>query len=117
MAIEWQQTPAELADNINAWGDLVRTNVGLKVADVGIEAQNNMRANRPWQDETGNAKRGLHTQVSQAGEEIVLFFIHGAEYGIHLELGRGGRYAVVWPTLTATIPRLKKALTGAANER
>lgn len=61
--------------------------------------QNWMRDNASWTDRTGNARQSLHTEVTQLTNEIVLLMAHGVDYGVHLELGFSGRYAIIGPAL------------------
>lgn len=63
------------------------------------EIQNWMRDNAAWTDRTGNARQSLHTEVFNLTSEIALMLAHGVEYGIHLELGFSGRYAIIGPAL------------------
>jgi hypothetical protein len=80
----------------------------LQAVTAGIEAialkwapeiQNWMRDNAPWTDRTGNARQSLHTEVHNLVNEIVLVMAHGVDYGVHLELGFSGRYAIIGPAL------------------
>lgn len=47
-----------------------------------------------------------------APHRLVLVFAHSMGYGVSLELGHGGRYAIVMPTLEANIPVLQAGLNG-----
>ena len=59
-----------------------------------------LRANAPWQDRTGNARRGLRAvPVDMRQDAAALLLIHSVRYGAALELRHAGRYAVISPTL------------------
>ena len=80
----------------------------LEAVNAGIEAiaqkwapeiQNWMRDNAVWTDRTGNARQSLHTEVLNLTSEIALMLAHGVSYGVNLEMGFSGRYAIIGPAL------------------
>ena len=82
----------------------------LQTALRGVEAiafkwapvvQNWMRDNAPWTDRTGNARQALHTEVHRLTTEVFLTMAHGVNYGVYLELGYSGRYAIIGPAIDA----------------
>ena len=76
-----------------------------------LEAQ--LRAEAPWQDVTGHARRSLRVEIeSVAGRVVVLYLVHGAEYGVQLELDNAGRLAVIRPVLFANAGKLQGLLQG-----
>ena len=125
--IVWAKRPEELSERIGDYGRLIVSRTGAAALDVARDAENEMKLRRPWNDISGNARRGLRTAVTGGGgrtatgqftnqREIYVYFIHTVEYGIRLELDHGGRYAIVIPTLQRTVPKLRKALKGVANK-
>lgn len=79
-----------------------------------------MKANRPWQDRSGNARNRLYGRPFFERSSPTVFEVgvtagHGMDYGIYLELGtrfmtRGpgpppGAYPIVNPTLADYAPR------------
>ncbi len=58
-----------------------------------------MATNAPWTDRTGDARRNLHAWVVSVAQGAILYVGHGVPYGVNLELGHQGRFAVLWPTL------------------
>lgn len=64
----------------------------------------------PWHDRTGNARRNLHAWSTPFGAVVYFYVAHGVPYGIQLELGYAGRYAVLWPTLRAAAPQILSGL-------
>jgi hypothetical protein len=71
-----------------------------------VEAR--LKHEAPWQDRTGNARRGLHAGVLEpAHGQFTLRAAHGDQvpYGIYLETAHQGRYAVLWPVLRTQWPR------------
>lgn len=69
------------------------------------------KENATWKDRTGNARQSLHTQVHEiAGTIVRLYLSHGVDYGLYLELGFAGRYAIIWPTIEAHLEQIKTML-------
>lgn len=112
LSVEWEKghTPEDLAKSVRRYGDQLIDRIAAAAEDAAVYGEGMMRLNRPWRDITGNARRGLRTQTVRTDDEIVIYFIHSVEYGVQLELGHGGRYAIIMPTLNDTIPRLRDAL-------
>lgn len=75
-----------------------------------------MRANHPWQNQTGEAESKLGVRVEEIETELVeLLLEHGAFHGWYLEginpatmreMMRGGQYAILAPTVDAFGPVL-----------
>lgn len=60
-----------------------------------------MKSNHPWRNRTGAAERGLkaNLQVSAKKYSQSIALSHGVYYGIYLEKGFGGIYAIIEPTI------------------
>lgn len=58
-----------------------------------------MRSNASWNDQTGNARSGLHTNTEHHGSEHRIIFAHSVSYGIWLEIRWSGRYAIILPAV------------------
>lgn len=74
-------------------------------ARAGMELEAGMVSNRakrirPWTDRTGNARRSIYGQAFETGNTIGLHTGIGVDYGVWLEVANGGRYAVVWNSVT-----------------
>ena len=56
------------------------------------------KSNRPWKDQTGNARIGLRgtSEVSESGARGVI--AHTVEYGPCLESNYGGKYSILRQT-------------------
>jgi hypothetical protein len=90
---------------------------GLSAGAQRVEAWE--RANHRWQNQTGNAERGLTCLVAdgaRGGQDgYRLVNLHGVPYGIYLEFAFQGRYAILreaiwrhWPgVLTDCARRVK----------
>lgn len=90
-----------------------RLEVGVQaVADTwGQQIQAEAQTNRRWQDRTGNARIGLRSYVdAKRGDGVTVYLTTQVVYGVQLELGHGGRYAIVMPTINANLPELREAI-------
>lgn len=60
-----------------------------------------MKANAPWRDRTGNARRSLHAEISVSMEAYILSVLYNDDiyYDILLEYAHGGKYAIIAPTI------------------
>jgi len=70
-----------------------------KSGKLAADMENKAKRSRTWTDQTGNARRSITgSHESKTGSIIVALAI-GVDYGKYLELGHGGRFAVVKPTI------------------
>jgi hypothetical protein len=66
-------------------------------------AEDYMKQNAPWTDQTGNARNGLAAEAfHKPMKEHVIVLAHQVPYGIWLEVRHEGRFAIVIPTLKKT---------------
>ena len=110
----WVKTPEHIARNAEQWAKDIPEKAADALRVVAVWAQNEMRDKARWRNVTGNARRGLRVEVDRQGKLITMYFIHSVEYGVHLELARAGRYAIIVPTMHRTIAEAKQALKGVA---
>lgn len=64
------------------------------------------KQNAPWSDQTGAARAGLETEVSDGLGEIYIDFAHTVEHGVWLEVIQSGRFAIIMPTLELFAARI-----------
>lgn len=76
--------------------------------DLGPEMVSFAKANAPWTDRTGDARRGLHAVVTQVAGAVRLTLAYTVFYGKFLEQNAGGKYAIVLPTVEMYARRLKE---------
>lgn len=117
--IRWVKPPSELAAAIDKYGDKVLIAVAAVAQSVAAEMENTAKETATWSDRTGNARTGLFgtAEADFAGHLVVLYLSHGAtiDYGATLELGHGGRYAVIARTMQAHYGELMDMLQGIFN--
>lgn len=78
-----------------------------------------MKANAPWKDRTGNARRGLSAKAKLKGtiiKNVEIELSHGVWYGYRLEQWFNQRYQIIWPTARAMGPELMKECNGYLNK-
>lgn len=64
-----------------------------------------MRANAPWTDQTGDARRELRAEVLDiTGKAVLILLRHGVDYGVYLETMQAGRFAILGPALDTWAP-------------
>jgi len=109
--IVWTTPPEVLARNIEAYGDRMIKAV-YAVAEYCAQAiQDDAKRNASWQDRTGNARLMLQGEVDKFSEEVVvIYLVHGMDYGKWLELANGGKYKIIMPTLEAHYNRVMAML-------
>lgn len=69
-----------------------------------------MKRGAPWQDQTGNARSGLHTSTEHSPKLHRIIFAHSVPYGIWLEVRWSGRYQIIVPTIKAEGAKLMALL-------
>lgn len=73
--------------------------------------QGMMQQGAPWTDHTGDARRSIYATPEQTDSGGVqgrtVHVGYGVAYGEDLELGRGGRYAIIRPALDVMFPALE----------
>jgi len=70
-----------------------------KAKTIAAKMENTAKNNRPWTDQTGNARRSITGSSDAKIGAIIIALAIGVEYGPPLELGMGGRYSIIKPTI------------------
>jgi len=84
-------------------------------AEIAAELEAEAKADAPWEDRTGEARRGLVGRAETSGGSVAIHLIHTVDYGVYLELkptGRGGRPIVI-PVLERNYARIMGAVAKA----
>jgi hypothetical protein len=76
-----------------------------------------MKANAPWNDQTGAARAGLRAEFigDRHVERLAIRMFHGVSYGIFLETRNAGKYAIIAPTLLDEGDRIMGEMRGLLN--
>jgi hypothetical protein len=67
----------------------------------GKELEAIARSRAIWADRTGNARRGISSDVENREHVVALSLFHTVDYGKWLELIQNGRFAIIGPTMDA----------------
>ena len=116
-SVRWSSPPAAMARRIAAAFDeaaALRSLADL-AAEIAAELEAEAKADAPWEDRTGEARRGLVGRAETRDGAVAIYLVHTAEYGVHLELkptGRGGRPIVI-PVLERNYARVMAAVAKA----
>lgn len=77
-----------------------------------------MKENAPWQDRTGDARKGLHVEEKESpGVLTELVFSHGEDvpYAVWLEIAHAGQYAIIAPAIDYWGPKLMQDIQRIVN--
>lgn len=104
----WQKTPEEAFTELaEEYTRAIHRGVFLLATRYAPEIERWMKANASWTDRTDNARQTLYAEVTDIiNSAVILFFGHGVDYGVFLELAHGGTYAIVTPALDHFMPRI-----------
>jgi len=91
MAVDVQ---AAMARCLNRFRDVVCT-------EYAVKAEQFAKANAPWKDRTGNARRLLTGEVIEESNVLGVRVKHRVEYGPQLEKAHSAKYAILKPTIEA----------------
>lgn len=100
--IEWK---GDLSGNLQTLGLRTKARMVATAKYVAPQIQSDMRSNASWQDQTGNARNGLFTQVQVDTNHVAIVLYHSVPYGIWLELRWSGKYAIITPSLAKWGPK------------
>lgn len=100
----------EVINNLEKWGMNKERNIKRAADVMATEVEKYAKANRPWTDRTGNARAGLKGVSVVSSTDVAIQLHHGVKYGLYLELGFAGRFAILKPTLDRYKPEIIRVL-------
>lgn len=98
-------SPEDILDNLVQYEARFESRAIRTAEELASDITEWMKANAPWTDRTGDARRLLHAEAIRSGilgqgRFITITFGHGdISYDIHLETMQAGRFAIVGPAL------------------
>lgn len=110
MTIRWTRPPSALIGPLQQRVAQIKEEIATIATVHALQLEADAKANRPWADDTGAARAGLIGRAFRSSRGMRIVLAHQVRYGWALELARGGRYAILWPTLVRSLPRLRVAL-------
>lgn len=102
-----------------------RRKIRQRLREYADEWTDYMKMNRPWQDQTGDARRSLavhltEREIGDARSSFTLTFGYldapRVYYGHFLEHARAGQYAIVNPTARIAALYISTAIVGVMNQ-
>lgn len=86
----------QVIKNLYKWATMKKAGIEGVSRVASLNTQNYARANKRWQDRTGNARAGLNGGYFWETPEILkLFIAHSVDYGVYLELANDRKYAIL----------------------
>ena len=111
MPLVWAQSPQLAFVQLSqGYEQAIHALVRGVIASYRPQIENWMRANAPWTDRSGNARRTLHTEYDEAGRVFTLWIAHGMDYGLWLEIRFAGRFAIIGPAIDHFAPQIMAEL-------
>lgn len=80
-----------------------------RLEGFAARAEQQAKEERPWTDQTVDARNGLRGEAFRDESEMGVRLMHTMEYGLYLETANDGKYAILKPTLDAVFPDIKAA--------
>jgi len=98
-------------EELRRWDKSKRKELGdVANREIAPMLERYAKANRPWKDRTGNARRGLTASSEMTASELVIRLAHTVPYGVFLELCQAGKYAILLPTMEKNRAELERIL-------
>lgn len=92
--------------NFERWQDRRHAAMVLLAEHWAARLEGQMKAEAPWTDRTGAARKGLRGEALEAPDRLSIILAHGVDYGVFLELAHDGKYAILWPTAQRYAPEV-----------
>lgn len=113
-SITWTRPVSAMAGDVAQIAARLMIAVERHMTMVAARILSWVRANHPWQNQTGAAEASFTVQALNGGMTILL--MHGVFYGIYLEYKHGGRWGVIPAAIEAGIPMVIQGLQAALAE-
>lgn len=112
VGVAWSGLDVIMA-NAASRGDAVYEEQKIAMEQAKNTAVEYMQQKAPWQDQTGDARRGLKGVVVHNDRDRVstLYLGHTEQYGIYLETRWGGKFQIIVPTLRIIGPTLQRRIS------
>lgn len=91
------------SDNVITWlnGPPFDEIAEAEFKQAGKQLEEIARSRAIWTDRTGDARRGISSDVENRDHIVALSLFHTVSYGKWLELIQSGRFAIIGPTIAA----------------
>lgn len=89
----------------------LKSQANLAAQEIATLLEGYAKAHHPWTPRTGATTVSIRGTVVEASEEIIRVVLSaGMDYDIYLELFHEGRWAWLWPAITANIDTIRAIL-------
>lgn len=102
---EWHNLTA-LMNMPEKFGEELLEKVEGHLQKLAEEIEKYAQENAPWEDQSGDARRGLHSVFRKGRDVFEIDLGYSVDYGFFLENHNGGEYAIVTPTLRLFAPQM-----------
>jgi hypothetical protein len=111
--IAWQGLDS-LSAGLHEYGERVERARQRAFDELAEEMEAWAKENAPWDDDTTDARQGLHAHAIHSGPRSVVWIAHSADvkYGIWLEIMQNGRFAILLPTVLHFAPQVGGKVAG-----
>lgn len=114
----WRTRPAIMAAATGRLADQMEASLMSDLTRVAADIEAYMKDNAPWQDRTGDARRGLQARANQTGKgNFSIIANHTVSYGGFLETGtsRMQPYPILGPALQSHYAEVRSVMDKAAS--
>jgi len=95
----------QVKQNMNDWLNRRLAMLQALGDHYAAKMEGEAKDNKPWVNRTGMAQKGLFGEARVAGDLLLVRIAHSVEYGVSLELGYQGKYAILQPTVQRNAPQ------------
>ena len=101
MGFKWETSPEKaFVPGFDKYAALIHSEISIIALRRAPEITDWMKQNATWKDDTGEARRTLHTEVEWVLNKMVSVVMdYGVDYGVWLAFARGGKYDIIAPAL------------------
>lgn len=91
-------------EGLAGYGESVAASLTDTLLHSAEKMEHDAKANRPWTDRTGNARRTMEGVFARDGDRFIAGVEGHMPYSVFLELGFDGRFSVLQETVNALAP-------------
>lgn len=114
----------KLRGNVSELKDDYERTINATMALTAVDGTAYMKQHARWRDDTGNrkdripgaARAGLKAVPELKGSHKSIWFLHGVDYGIWLEIKNNGKWQIIMPAVAEMGKRMMKSLRGSLSQ-
>lgn len=96
----------EVMSNLKDFPRKLKAALALDAQNISADMEEWAKANTPWTDQTGMARKYLQSHISWNNTDTLLVTLsHHVEYGVYLELANECKYAILEKALREYAPQ------------